>query len=448
MSDFSVILPFNFVNGTTADANEVNANFRALRNKHNEAFNGTTGHKHTGTTGDAPILGASSLNLAGTYNWTGPHTHANNVDIYSGFDLRLFSDAGITQTAGWDSATGNITTIGLVDGVDISVHDHTGGTNGVNVPIVAGTSGILTVLRGGTGVTTSTGTGSVVLNNTPTLLTPAIADFTNAQHNHSNVVNGGLISSSAISGFIDTAHGGTNHGNYTAGSVIFAGPGGTSLTEDNANFFWDDATNRLGLGTATPGTRLDIFGAGQVTARVRTDGTGFSPGSLLRLPTSTTDWGIACFDGVNTMQIRDFSGSSLPKVTIAPTTVNFTLANISGSNGVFYSNFEGVTVGLVTLDFITIPISTFEAWGLSAHVLQAISTNGENGNYFAPVARAQRAGGGALMQNSAVGDWATFGIGGGSVTWILVGNSAVLRATGIAAQTIEWKASIEYMQMT
>jgi hypothetical protein len=42
------------------------------------------------------------------------------------------------------------------------------------LPIVAGTTGTLTVARGGTGVTTSTGTGSAVLSNTPTLVTPIL----------------------------------------------------------------------------------------------------------------------------------------------------------------------------------------------------------------------------------------------------------------------------------
>jgi hypothetical protein len=42
------------------------------------------------------------------------------------------------------------------------------------LPIVAGTTGTLTVARGGTGVTTSTGTGNVVLSNGPTLTTPTL----------------------------------------------------------------------------------------------------------------------------------------------------------------------------------------------------------------------------------------------------------------------------------
>jgi Protein of unknown function (DUF2793) len=37
----------------------------------------------------------------------------------------------------------------------------------------------------------------------------------------------------------------------TAGSVLFAGASGV-LQQDNANLFWDDANNALGIGTATP----------------------------------------------------------------------------------------------------------------------------------------------------------------------------------------------------
>lgn len=46
----------------------------------------------------------------------------------------------------------------------------------------------------------------------------------------------------------------------TSGSVIFSN--GTTLTQDNANFFWDDTNNRLGVGTATPSESLTIRNAG------------------------------------------------------------------------------------------------------------------------------------------------------------------------------------------
>ncbi len=45
----------------------------------------------------------------------------------------------------------------------------------------------------------------------------------------------------------------------TQGSVIFAGVDG-ALSQDNANFFCDDAKNWLGIGTNTPATTLHVAG--------------------------------------------------------------------------------------------------------------------------------------------------------------------------------------------
>ena len=46
----------------------------------------------------------------------------------------------------------------------------------------------------------------------------------------------------------------------TAGSVLFAGAAGV-LAQDNANFFWDDTNNRLGIGTASPSFALHVLDA-------------------------------------------------------------------------------------------------------------------------------------------------------------------------------------------
>src|SRR3990167_7912458 len=46
---------------------------------------------------------------------------------------------------------------------------------------------------------------------------------------------------------------------FTEGSVIFIDALGT-LAQDNANFFWDDTLNRLGIGTALPASTLDVRG--------------------------------------------------------------------------------------------------------------------------------------------------------------------------------------------
>jgi len=47
----------------------------------------------------------------------------------------------------------------------------------------------------------------------------------------------------------------------TLGSVLFAGTGGL-VSQDNANFFWDDTNNRLGIGTASPAYKLHVLNAG------------------------------------------------------------------------------------------------------------------------------------------------------------------------------------------
>jgi len=61
----------------------------------------------------------------------------------------------------------------------------------------------------------------------------------------------------------------------TAGSVLFAGTSGV-LQQDNANLFWDDTNNRLGIGTSTPTFTLDVNGNSRVTGTFRQKTSGGS----------------------------------------------------------------------------------------------------------------------------------------------------------------------------
>jgi len=45
---------------------------------------------------------------------------------------------------------------------------------------------------------------------------------------------------------------------FTAGSVVFAGTSGV-LAQDNSNFFWDDSSNELGIGTTSPGGGFHLY---------------------------------------------------------------------------------------------------------------------------------------------------------------------------------------------
>jgi len=51
----------------------------------------------------------------------------------------------------------------------------------------------------------------------------------------------------------------------TTGSVLFAGAGGL-ISQDNANFFWDNTNKRLGLGTATLAEKLEVYPNTDVSA--------------------------------------------------------------------------------------------------------------------------------------------------------------------------------------
>jgi hypothetical protein len=74
----------------------------------------------------------------------------------------------------------------------------------------------------------------------------------------------GLTPSSATTGAVTlggtlaVANGGSGTNTaFTQGSVVFAGASGT-YNQNNANFFWDNTNNRLGIGTASPVNSLQV----------------------------------------------------------------------------------------------------------------------------------------------------------------------------------------------
>lgn len=60
-------------------------------------------------------------------------------------------------------------------------------------------------------------------------------------------------------GQLAVADGGTGAASFTQGSVIFMGA--SALSEDNTNFFWDIANDRLGIRTSTPSVALTVVEA-------------------------------------------------------------------------------------------------------------------------------------------------------------------------------------------
>lgn len=112
------------------------------------------------------------------------------------------------------------------------------------------TAGTLPVAAGGTGVTTSTGTGSVVLSNSPTLVTPALG--TPASGDLQNCTG---YPAGSISGTVAIANGGTGQ---TSASAAFNALSPITTAGDLIVGNGSNSATRLGIGAA--GTYLTSNG--------------------------------------------------------------------------------------------------------------------------------------------------------------------------------------------
>ena len=151
-------------------------------------------------------------------------------------------------------ATGTLTAVGTVAGTNITTGGNVTGT-------AAGLSATLVATSGGTGQSTYA-IGDLLQGGATNTLTKLAAVATG-----NVLLSGGVTTASAwgkvgltthVSDTLPVANGGTGTATaLTAGSVVFAGTGGT-YSQDNAQFFWDDTNNRLGIGTASPSQKLTI----------------------------------------------------------------------------------------------------------------------------------------------------------------------------------------------
>ncbi len=121
-------------------------------------------------------------------------------------------------------------------------------------------------------------------------------------------------------------------GSGTAGSVLFVDPTDT-LAQDNANFFWDNANNRLGIGNAIPAFPLDLTGSfrfsGVMMTSITTDAA--TTGALANLGLPATD--ILRLTNSSLVSIRRIAeGAPNQKLTLVNNTTNpITIKNETGS---------------------------------------------------------------------------------------------------------------------
>lgn len=71
----------------------------------------------------------------------------------------------------------------------------------------------------------------------------------------------------------------------TTGSVLFSN--GTTIAQNNSNFYWDDTNNRLGIGTTSPATSIDVNGILRATTLQTTNLQATTPTEIILLKNSS-----------------------------------------------------------------------------------------------------------------------------------------------------------------
>ncbi len=221
----------------------------------------TIGAAALGANSDITSLSALSTALSPTQGGTGLNSFSAGDLLYaSGVNTLARLPAGanglvLTMASGvpsWvASTTGGVYTAG--NGLSLATNQFTVNESQLNLNNITGP---LLVSKGGTGAVS-----------TSTARTNLLAAASGA--------NSDITSLAGLSTPLSPAQGGTGTSTvFTQGSLVFAGTSG-NFGQNNAGLFWDNANSRLGIGSTSPASKLEVNGT---IAGIHLKGVGATPG--------------------------------------------------------------------------------------------------------------------------------------------------------------------------
>jgi hypothetical protein len=234
----------------------------------------------------------------------------------------------------------------------------------------------LSAANGGTGASAATGTaGSVVLSNSPTIVTPTIASFTNSTHNHTNAASGGQLTDAALSSAVSIAKGGTGQITATAATNALlpsqSSNSGKYLTTDGTNTSWATVTSFSNPMT----TQGDIIYGGSSGAATRL---AAGTSTQLLIGGTTPSWGAVALASMvsGTLPVAN-GGIGQTSLTSLPLTTPQVTTSVNDANG---NTIIGLTPTTSSTNYLNITNATgtpiLSTTGSSTNINMLLSTKG------------------------------------------------------------------------